>query len=87
MKFCQSCGSPLINNLQGTEKDGSVSEEYCGNCYSNGKFREPRMTLDKMKTIVKNELGDMHSHYLIEREVNILSALKRWRPSLTNSYK
>ena len=38
-KFCQSCGMPLGNrNDFGTNADGSLNEEYCKWCYTEGKF-------------------------------------------------
>ena len=29
VKFCQSCGMPLTNDVLGTNADGSKNEEYC----------------------------------------------------------
>ncbi len=39
-KFCQSCGMPLGKDAgqYGTDKDGSVNEDYCRYCYENGRF-------------------------------------------------
>ncbi len=38
-KICQSCGMPIISNDQlGTNKDGSISEDYCKYCYKDGEF-------------------------------------------------
>ena len=37
--FCQSCGMPLTDPAQqGTEEDGSPSDDYCGMCYRQGGF-------------------------------------------------
>ena len=33
MKFCQSCGMPLNDQVLGTNDDGSKNEEYCMYCY------------------------------------------------------
>ena len=38
MKFCQSCGMPLSNEVLGTNADGSKSDEYCIYCYKDGAF-------------------------------------------------
>ena len=38
MKFCQSCGMPLNDQVLGTNADGSKNEEYCMYCYKDGKF-------------------------------------------------
>ena len=38
-KICQSCGMPIINDNQlGTNKDGSINNDYCKYCYNNGEF-------------------------------------------------
>jgi len=38
MRFCQSCGMPLTNEVLGTNADGSKSEDYCIYCYKDGAF-------------------------------------------------
>ena len=38
MKFCQSCGMPLSDEVLGTNADGSKNEEYCIYCYKDGAF-------------------------------------------------
>ena len=40
MKFCQSCGMPLTEEILGTNADGSKNEEYCMYCYKDGKFTQ-----------------------------------------------
>ena len=47
MRFCQSCGMPLINNVLGTNADGSKNEDYCMYCYKDGKFLQ-ECTMDDM---------------------------------------
>ncbi len=38
-KVCQSCGMPIASDEQwGTEKDGSLSNDYCKYCYVKGEF-------------------------------------------------
>lgn len=33
-KVCQSCGLPILEQEQlGTNKDGSISKDYCKYCY------------------------------------------------------
>jgi transcriptional regulator with XRE-family HTH domain len=37
--FCQSCGMPVMDPaVQGTEADGSPSDEYCKWCYQDGAY-------------------------------------------------
>lgn len=38
IKFCQSCGMPLTDEILGTNADGSKSEDYCIYCYKDGAF-------------------------------------------------
>lgn len=47
MKFCQSCGMPLTEELLGTNADGSLNEEYCKWCYEKGEFLQD-CTMEEM---------------------------------------
>ena len=38
MKFCQSCGMPLTDEILGTNADGSKNDDYCIYCYKDGAF-------------------------------------------------
>ena len=82
MILCQSCGIPLdTEEIKGTEKNQLKSNEYCKYCYENGVFLHPKMSLEDMKNNVENVMKklDIH-HYEIQKAVNILPALKRWKP-------
>lgn len=59
-KNCQSCGMPRKRDEHGggTNADGSKSAMYCSRCYVMGKFTAPNMTVDEMKTLVKNKLKE-----------------------------
>lgn len=48
MGFCNSCGKPIVKADCGTNKDGSLNEDYCKECYQNGEFTEPDLTLNEM---------------------------------------
>ena len=80
-KICQSCSMPLDQpDLTGTERDGSKSKEYCTYCYQNGAYRNPNMTLDEMKSLVKVQMEKRKMDAgIIDRAVNSLPGLKRWR--------
>jgi radical SAM superfamily enzyme len=46
--ICQSCGMPLEDDeLKGTNKDGSISDDYCVYCFVNGAFTR-EMTMEEM---------------------------------------
>ena len=89
MKFCQSCGMPLTEEVLGTNADGSKNEDYCMYCYKDGKFLQD-CTMDEMiehfaqfvgavnegleKPITKEEYIGMMKTYFPQ--------LKRWRQTL-----
>lgn len=79
--FCQSCSMPLDKpEMMGTEKDGSKSKEYCTYCYQNGAFINPIMTLNEMKTLVKEQMEKRKIDAgIINMAVSSLPNLKRWR--------
>ena len=47
MRFCQSCGMPLTDEVLGTNADGSKNEDYCMYCYKDGKFLQD-CTMEEM---------------------------------------
>jgi hypothetical protein len=79
--ICQSCGMPLDdNNLLGTEKDGSKSHDYCTYCYQQGKFLNPEMTLEEMRSLVKKIMEEKKiPASIIEAGINQLPTLDRWK--------
>ena len=81
--YCQSCGMPLDNpELQGTEKNGSKSEEYCKYCYQNGAFTNPNMTLKDMTSLVIAQMEKMKmDSKIIDKALSALPNLKRWKSS------
>ena len=36
--ICQCCGMPLDDTVIGTDKDGSLNEDYCKWCYADGSY-------------------------------------------------
>ena len=90
MKFCQSCGMPLTDEVLGTNADGSKNEEYCMYCYKDGKFTQD-CTMDEMIEHCAQYVGNFNegSGLQLTREEAIgqmkmyFPHLKRWRKSLT----
>ena len=90
MKFCQSCGMPLTDEVLGTNADGSKNEEYCMYCYKDGKFTQD-CTMDEMIEHCAQFVGDFNdgSGLQLTREEAIgrmkmyFPYLKRWRKTLT----
>ena len=79
--FCQSCTMPIDNLAdRGTEKDGSLSNEYCKYCYQHGELINPGMTLDEMRSLVITQMNKMNlPQNIIQGSVEALPNLKRWR--------
>ena len=60
-KICQSCSMPLKSDPPhgGTERDGSKSLLYCSNCYQQGRYTQPDLTLAQMQSLVKGKMKAM----------------------------
>jgi radical SAM superfamily enzyme len=84
--FCQSCSMPLDKpGMAGTEKDGAESKEYCTYCYQNGAFVNPAMTLNEMKTLVKEQMEKRKiDNNIISMAVGSLPNLKRWKSKVVS---
>lgn len=78
-QFCQSCSMPLTHELLGTEKDGTLSHEYCKFCYSQGEFTNPGISMDQM---IEHMSGLMERKHLpediLEAAIARMPHLKRW---------
>lgn len=81
IKICQSCGMPIeSSDIFGTNKDGSINEDYCKYCYKDGEF------IDKVSM---NEYIEMCSQYgeqagMTNAEMKaycekLFPTLKRWQ--------
>lgn len=86
MGFCQSCGKPVSRTEEvGTNEDGSPNEYYCAECYQNGEFTDPDITVNEM--IIKCAKGMLDKNPSLREEdatgllVNFLPNLKRWNPN------
>lgn len=79
--FCQSCGIPLekvVDNM-GTNKDGTVSKEYCGLCYENGEFIDDFTTAKEMIDFIKQEFKkEGYNWFLRWFYTSHISQLNRW---------
>lgn len=83
MGFCNSCGKPMSRTDElGTNEDGSPNEYYCADCYQNGEFTEPNLTVEDM--IVKKAKEMMNKNPDLKEEeatgllIYFLPNLKRW---------
>jgi hypothetical protein len=63
----------------GTNADGSKNSEFCSNCYQNGSYTEPDLTMNQMLVKVKGKLKDMHfPGLMINMMTKDIGKLKRW---------
>ena len=76
----------MVEKEFGTNIDGSKNHDYCNECYQNGEFTEPNITLEEMitknvkKMLNKNPRADetMFTGVLLQS----LPGLKRWSNQL-----
>ena len=86
MKFCQSCGMPLTEQILGTNADGSKNEDYCMYCFKDGAFTKD-CTMDEMIEFCARFVDEVNKNlpHPITREEYIarmkayFPQLKRWR--------
>ncbi|GFP74744.1 zinc ribbon domain-containing protein [Clostridium fungisolvens] len=80
--MCQSCGLPFNeehSHFIATDPDGSKSI-YCTNCYKDGKFIVPNMTMKEMIDLIVPILGKAIGEEEARKEMtNLLPTLKRWK--------
>ncbi|MEK4324759.1 zinc ribbon domain-containing protein [Paenibacillus sp. FSL R7-0297] len=79
--FCQSCGMPVNETeLQGSDKEGNKTEEYCIYCYENGEFKQPDITLQEMTDLCAGYLVEEGMDEAAARQMlgDSLPQLKRW---------
>jgi hypothetical protein len=79
--ICQSCAMPLKNKADfGSNADGSKNLDYCGYCFSNGKFSDPSLTKEAMGKKVEAVMKGMNiEQSKIEETKALLPRLKRWK--------
>ena len=78
--ICQSCGAPIHqDSKKGREKDGSLSQLYCNECYQFGGFIDTKMTAEKMAVQVRKKVLERHyPRYLADLLAQRTYSLKRW---------
>ncbi|AIZ56396.1 putative zinc ribbon domain protein [Candidatus Methanoplasma termitum] len=87
LPVCQSCGMPLEDDeMKGTNKDGSRSDDYCFYCFADGAFTR-KMTLEEMiqsnirflDEWIRSTGIEMTEEEAIEQLREYLPTLKRWK--------
>ncbi len=80
-KICQSCGMPIESReVLGTEKDGSVSEDYCKYCYINGEFID-KVSMEEYIDMCSQfgAQAGMTNEQMKEHCTKHFPTLKRWK--------
>ena len=81
-KNCQSCGMPMKRDEKGggTNADGTKNKMYCSKCYEAGSFRNPNMTVDEMKVLVKGKLKEFgFPGFIAGMFTKGIPKLERWK--------
>lgn len=91
MKQCQSCGMPLTKDPSGqgwgTERDWSISMQWCSLCYKNGHFVwGEKTTLAQMQKIVDDAMKAQWFGRWMRTMVKLqMPHLERWKSSSYSS--
>lgn len=80
-KICQSCGMPITSQEQlGTNKDGSINNDYCKYCYKDGKFID-NVTMEEYIEMCSRygKQAGMTNEEMKEHCTKLFPTLKRWK--------
>ena len=80
-KICQSCSMPMEKAEQfGTNKDGSVSKDYCIYCYKDGEFIDKVSMEEYIEMSLQfAEQAGMTKEQMKAHCEKVLPTLKRWK--------
>ena len=80
-KICQSCGMPITAKEQlGTNKDGSINDDYCKFCYKNGAFIDD-VSMEEYIDMCSQygEQAGMTNDEMRKLCTELFPTLKRWK--------
>lgn len=80
--ICQSCGMPMKRTEDfGTNRAGSVNNEYCSFCFRAGQFTDEGISLEQKiaKNIMIAKTMGIPENQARQMAENIIPKLKRWR--------
>ena len=91
MGFCNSCGKPIVKEDYGTNEDGSLNPEFCKDCFQDGKYTEPDITLTEMIVRKSKEMIEKNPRLPETTATGItttfIPGLKRWNPEFKDDYQ
>ena len=79
--ICQSCGMPITSNDDlGINKDGTINNDYCKYCYSNGEFID-KVTMGEYINMCSlyGKYAGMTNEEMKEHCTKLFPTLKRWK--------
>ncbi len=83
-RHCQSCGKNYSAvRLNGKDKSGNYNPAFCIDCYDNGEFKEPDMTLNEFQLRTESIVKQEKDYFTRKRLKQKFEKLERW---LTNEY-
>ena len=80
-KICQSCGMPISSKKDlGTNKDGSINEDYCKYCYQDGEFLD-QVSMEEYINMCSQygSQAGMSNEEMKEFCTKLFPTLKRWK--------
>ncbi|MGN1162361.1 MAG: zinc ribbon domain-containing protein [Christensenellales bacterium] len=80
-RICQSCGMPITDKNQlGTNKDGSINEDYCKYCFVGGEFVD-QVTMEEYIKMCSNygAQAGMTNKQMKAYCEKLFPSLKRWK--------
>lgn len=80
-KICQSCAMPIESVDQlGTNKDGSINEDYCKYCYNDGEFIDKVSMEEYIKMCSQyGAQAGMTNEEMEKFCTDVFPSLKRWK--------
>ena len=80
VRYCQSCGMPLSEDIKGTNADGSKNEDYCRYCFDQGAFISDCTMEEMIDTcvpfMVEEGMKEEEARQLMQ---TMFPSLKRWK--------
>lgn len=80
-RICQSCAMPMeSDDLLGTNKDGSLNQEYCKYCYKDGEFID-NVTMEEYIEMCSKygAQAGMSNEEMKKYCTKMFPTLKRWK--------
>ena len=77
--ICQCCGMELDDSIMSREKDGSINQDYCQWCYTDGKFTYSN--IEDLISFCEEHLSSENWSKESVREymTSLLPTLKHWK--------